>query len=63
MSAPVQLAIRVDSLDALIEARAAEALAEIHAMAAEAIEFINRSTGQRRRRLREHFQQHTVESA
>ncbi len=54
MSTPKQLAFVVSGLDALIEARAAQALAEIHAMAADAIEFINRSCGQKRRRIREH---------
>lgn len=57
----VQLSIPLDSFEHVIERRADEALAEIRRMAAEAIEFINRSTGQHLRHIRARNQQFTVE--
>lgn len=43
-------------LDALIELRACEAVAEIRCMAADAIKFINRSGGQHLRRHHEQIE-------
>ena len=52
VSDPIQQSIPLDHFEAVIEARATEALVEIREMAREAIEFINRSTGQKLRYLR-----------